>query len=441
MRRRDLLKLALLVAAGELTWNARGAHAGPPTGSVLVIGAGVSGLAAARELKSRGYRVTVLEARQRIGGRVWTNTSLGFPIDLGASWIHGEKGNPITALAKEFGVKTVVDDDEWNFYDSKGKVVDREVEPVIDELAEAVEESGNRDVSVRKAVDDYLARRKGNKVDPRFVQYFCDGMEGDWGGDAARLSARYVNEDEGFDGSDRLFPNGYGQIPQGLSKGLDVRLGHAVTAISQDSTQVRVETSKGAFQAEYAVVSVPLGVLKQGTIRFSPALPEDKRKAISQLEMGLLDKVVALYDKAFWPKDMGNFGYVGGAGEFPDTLNVLMLTGKPALMSFTAANYARRLEALADAQVLDKLSRVYANMFQREVPRPRGSLITRWSRDPWAYGSYSYVPVGVSSRARRTLAEPAGRLYFAGEATDRDNATVHGAYASGLRAARELDDE
>ena len=242
-------------------------------------------------------------------------------------------------------------------------------------------------------------------------------------------------------GADALFAAGYGQIVDCLAKGLDIRLEHPVTQIDYAGRRVVLRTGPGTtFDAAMAIVTVPLGVLKSGSPVFQPALPRRKRRAIDQLGMGVLNKTCLLFDDVFWQQAVELVGYVGAeTGQWAETLNLYPYTGQPILMMFNAGSYGARIEAMSDTEIVAEALEALADMYG-PVPPPKDALITRWRSDPWSYGSYSYVPVGASFRRHSDLARPVdGKVFFAGEATHRDcPATVHGAFLSGVRAAREV---
>ncbi|MDO8752954.1 MAG: FAD-dependent oxidoreductase, partial [Anaerolineales bacterium] len=208
---------------------------------VLVLGAGISGLAAARTLVDNGWSVIVLEARTRIGGRMWTDTSLGVPLDLGASWIHGVRGNPITELAKQFGVQTIASDyDNGVVYDFDGrKMSDSEYketedlfESIYSEVAQMQEDTDN-DMPLQQAFDQVIADRDLSIEELRRLQFAIQGNFAlELGADPDHLSLWEWDQDEEFDGNDVVFPKGYNQITDGLANGLDIRLAVKVTGIS-----------------------------------------------------------------------------------------------------------------------------------------------------------------------------------------------------------------
>ena len=450
--RRRLLKL--LAGSYLSLWCARASFAqsksqkgGAKKKKIIVIGSGVSGLAAARELKSSGFEVMILEGQNRLGGRVYSNRSLGFPIDLGASWIHEERGNPITEIARKNGVKTVVHDDSWKYYSHDGRQIgffnDSYVDSATAKLERAVLEYGkglSSDISFSDAVERALRADPPDADERLFINSYLCGLETSSDADADKLSLLYGLNMDSLAGEDLLLPSGYDQIPKALSRGVDIRYGHVVSAINFTRKPVIVATNKGSFNADGVIVSVPLGVLKKKTIAFTPALPEDKSQAIDRMGFGLLNKVVLHFPKVFWPARTTTFGYVAKRrGEFPEFLNWYKFGKQPVLIGFVAGSKALELERLSDSEIVLRQMGVLKKIFGEAIPKPKGHLITRWASDSFAYGSYSHVPVGATDADYDILARPLPRLYFAGEATSRRfPATVHGAFFSGVRAAQEV---
>ena len=419
---------------------------------VLVIGAGISGLAAAASLQAAGYRVIVLEARNRIGGRVWTNRAWpDMPLDMGASWIHGVDGNPIAEIATDNDIATAETDYEnvW-LYTSDGRLLEDAEHDAAEKLAEtfyaeALEEADDRydaDVSIQQALNDKLAQEPLSASQKRMLDYFVNAtIEHEFAADVADISRFAWERGEAFGGEDVLFPGGYDQIARILAAGLDIRLEHPVQSIDYSGEGVEVKTAAGQFDAERVIVTLPLGVLQKGVVDFDPPLPEAKQEAIDALGMGLLNKVYLRFPHIFWPKEADVLGFISEKkGEWTETLNIAHYTGAPVLLCFNAATYGRAIEKLTDDEMIAQAMQRLRTIFGPDIPEPTGHLVTRWASDPYAYGSYSYLRPGTDGDTLDALAAPVGdRLFFAGEATSRDyEATVHGAYLSGLRAAEEI---
>jgi monoamine oxidase len=422
-----------------------------PTQPILIIGAGVAGLAAARSLHDAGYAVTILEARERTGGRVWTNhTWPDIPLDMGASWIHGVVGNPIMELAERFGVETAVSEyGNLVVYDRYGRQLSiTEVDKLYEYLAEADEliaaaqEETERDMSLASLITA-TAKADGLTPEQRHqLEYVLNtAIEQEYAADLDELSLWEWNQDEEQVGHDVVFPGGYDQIIQPLAAGLDIRLGEVVTAVEYNPSGVIIQTNQGNFHGRQAIITVPLGVLQKGNIRFSPPLPAWKETAVHRLRMGVLNKTYLRFPHVFWEAEVEFIGHMAERkGEWAEFQSVYRHTGQPVLCGFHVADYGRALELQSDAEIVAGMMAVLRKLYGRHIPNPEASLITRWHSDPFAYGSYSFIPVGTSGAAYETLARPVeNRLFFAGEATHRTHpSTVHGAYLSGLRAAREI---
>jgi monoamine oxidase len=413
---------------------------------VLVLGAGMAGLSAARHLVDAGAHVTVIEARARIGGRTWTSTLWpDLPLDMGASWLHGISGNPLTTLANSLGAaRTPTTYSSSITFDETGGIIDflptvRRAWSLV-ALAQRRAEKLDHDISLKQAIEnlpEWIALAPKDRGLMRLA--INTRIEHEYSGDWNRLSARNFDDGTEFPGGDVVFNAGYGPLVAHQASGLNIRLNEAVREITLAGTGVCARTTKGQHSADRVIVTLPLGVLKSGLLRFSHPFAPNRQRAIDRLEMGLLNKCWLRFDRAFWPADVNWFDHLAvEEGLWADWLNGMPSTGQPVLVGFNAASMADRIEALDDHTTVASAMAALRAMFGTGIPRPIGHQITRWHQDAYALGSYSFNPVGASADDRRALFGPdwEGRLLFAGEATSHDHpGTVHGALMTGLAAA------
>lgn len=418
---------------------------------VIVIGAGIAGIAAAIDLQAAGLDVVVLEARNRIGGRIWTDRRWGFPLDLGASWIHGSApANPIWRLRNQLGLRTVPTDwDDLVVYDVDGKQISASQSATdaarYRSAYRKARRWGNRqerDTSLQDGIDFAVRARTMLPHDQRALDFRLNfEVEQDYGGDATSLSNWWFDQDSWLGGrQDSYMVDGYGELIDTLADGLDIRLSTVVSAVTFGSFGVRVTTSNGVEQAAYAVITVPLGVLKANRISFSPALSRAKRTAISRLGVGTLNKLYLGFANRFWD-DTQAIGYQSAnRGEWSLWMDLEQILGEPVLLAFNAATYGKEVEDLSDQETLDASMKVLRTIYGQSIPDPQAALITRWNQETFSLGSYSHIPVGATGRDYRVLSAPSGgRLFWAGEATNKKYPqTVAGAYLSGQRAAQQI---
>jgi monoamine oxidase len=427
----------------------------PDSGSslpdVLVIGAGMAGLAAARALVDAGRQVIVLEARQRLGGRVWSTQLGGHTFDLGASWIHGTEGNPLTALAQQAGAKTAATDYErMQRYAADGTALDDAADAELAALwqdfrgwLDGFANGSGADVGLQAAIEAFSQVRMLKPAARQRLDYLlATEVEHELAQDAKLLSARHFDDAEQFPGPDVVFAGGYAQLIAAVGQGLDVRLGVAVARIDTSTGVARVTDQTGkVWQAPRVVVTLPLGVLKSGQIEFVPPLPPPVQTALGRLGMGVLDKVVLGWHTPQWP-DQHLFGRLTQPATDPwvEWLNLAPQTGVPALIGFVAGAPALALEAQADAELQALALAGARSMHEGELPAPTLFARTAWGKDPFALGSYSSIGVGGSRADCDTLAQPVSpHLYLAGEHTHgAHQGTVHGALLSGQRAAAQV---
>lgn len=408
---------------------------------VVVIGGGIAGLSAATYFKERGVHVTLLEAQSKVGGRIRTDRSLGVPFDEGASWIHGPKGTPITSLANKAAAETfVTNDDLVEVFDQDGtQYADKDLdtsesdfEKILDRMAGNVNES---------FADVFYAENPQYQSDRLWTYMLSAYLEFDTGGDIANLSSMDFYDDEAYPGKDKIITNGFDKVVKYLSSELDISLNTKVTGLDYTGETVEIDTDSGIVEADFVVITVPLGVLKKNVLSFNPSLPMETQAAIDGLQMGQINKFLLVWDDIFWNNDLHYIGYTPDTkGKFNYFLNANKFSDAKALMTFAFGNYSEQTEDMTDAEVITEIMDHLKTIYGGSIPEPTNMLRTRWVSNEFSFGSYSFATNGIRSTAFEQFEVPVeDRLFFAGEHTSRKyRATVHGACLSGIREAKKI---
>ena len=413
--------------------------------TVVVIGGGISGLAAAKKLKENGFTVIVLEAQEKVGGRIRTDRSLGVAFDEGASWIHGPSGNPITSLATQAGANTfLTSDDSVEVFNTNGiaysDTVLTKAESQFESALNAVRSAGTQTKSFQTVFNSLYPTQANDKLWKYMLSAY---LEFSTGGDISKLSSKFFDDDEEFNGDDVIITNGYDKVTDFMAQGLEIRLNTRVTGINYANTKVVITANGSNIQADYVVVSVPLGVLKNNVIAFTPSLPANKIDAISNTNIGNVNKFLLTWKTPFWDPDLQYIGYTPDTkGKFNYFLNIKKFTPSNGLMTFALGDYATVTENLSDSQIINEIMLHLKGIYGNSIPSPSNFLRTKWGQNINSFGAYSYPTNGSTSADFDTLANQVNnKIFFAGEHTEREyRGTVHGAYLSGIREADKIID-
>lgn len=415
---------------------------------MIVVGAGAAGLAAARRLRDRGHKVTVLEARDRVGGRAYTSYDLApHPVELGAEFVHGENVCTWPLLeGADLGTIDAVDSMRMAGY-VNSKLLDQDtffVTPNATLVLKLRHFTGvqppSEDVAVAEAVrlwpgffDVEPTEEHWRLFDNCFAQSHCGGLSEVGIGGLRESTYAGDGERPYF----RILP-GYSALMRAVATGLDVRLSMPVETVVWSRSGVAVTSGNSRIEGDRCVITVPLSLLKSDAIRFEPDLPASKREAIQRLGAGPAAKILlkfaepvlteatfllTTFDSQVWWRP--------GAGR-EDEGNVLT--------ALVCGGAVRRLAACPDP-ALEGLRHLELMLGQSLRHRILEARWIDWSADPWARMGYSFVPPGGVG-LRSVLARPVSdALHFAGEATNvLRPASVHGAIESGYRAADEIDE-
>ncbi|KAH7662871.1 Spermine oxidase protein [Dioscorea alata] len=438
----------------------------PTKPNVIIIGAGLAGLAAARQLMCFGFKVVVLEGRKRCGGRVYTKkmegASKSAAADLGGSVLTGTLGNPLGIIAKQLGYSLHKVRDKCPLYRPDGKAVDSEVDMKVENAFNRLLDKASRlrqcmgevsmDVSLGAALETFR-EVYGDAVTEEEMSLFnwhLANLEYANAGLLSKLSLAFWDQDDPYDmGGDHCFlPGGNGRLVQALAENVPILYEKTVHTIRYGGDGVQVIAGGQVYEGDMALCTVPLGVLKNGLIKFMPELPQRKLDGIKRLGFGLLNKVAMLFPHVFWSTDLDTFGHLSEdpsrRGEFFLFYSYATVAGGPLLIALVAGEAAHNFESMPPTDAVALVLQILRGIFEPQginVPDPLQSVCTRWGTDSFSLGSYSNVAVGATGDDYDILAETVGdgRLFFAGEATTRRYpATMHGAFLSGLREAANM---
>lgn len=406
------------------------------TVDVIIVGAGMAGLTAAKELTKAQKTFVVLEAQDRIGGRALVSHEFSKPIDLGAAWFHGVDKNPLVPIADQMGFTRVDTDLEGPIYVGNRKATLKEIRACektskkLDAALAQAHASGDD-----KAVSQLVPKAPCADVVDSNVGRLENGAETE---KVSSITAGLFDS-----GNDDFVREGIGTFVAAYGKDVPVRLNEIVTAIDYSDSGVVVSLASGErVLGRRVLVTVSNGVLSAKKITFNPPLPDWKNDAIKRLPMGLMNKVVMQFKSDIF-KDTPKNSWVMWDGPADDNIAfVIRPLDAPIAVAFYGGEQAKKFEnddAAALAHAKEALRSMFGDAVDKEFDR---SQITKWGQNPWTLGAFSYVTPN-SSTMHVVMQKPVNeRVFFAGEACARPefNGALHGAYESAVESSKMIID-
>lgn len=446
---------------------------------VAIIGAGISGMSTARHLKHLGIDAVIFEAKDRHGGRMNDDKTLGVSVGKGAQIIVGNINNPITLLCEQIGIKyrnsnffCPLIDETGRCLTTEKKELDDQVDLHYNNVLDAIRnkylsDKAYPDLSLEEMFTTMSngllsAAQLEHLITPDFeklLDFHLGNLEFSCGTGVENLSAKEYDHNEkfgNFAGAHAVILDGAQSIVDYLAQGLDIRLNSPVKCVDYRGNQVKLEFQTGApMDFDKVVITTSLAVLKRSPRLFKPCLPPSKRKAINELGAGLIEKMAVKFDRRFWSSVDANGVLTEYFGKVPDKKTDRSLfniyydfSGKDekgeesfVLMSYVTAEHSNMVNKFSDEEMAEKFVESLKKMFPNAVINPLGQMVSHWGADPFIGMSYTYVPYGSEGDATyNKLKETVDdKLYFAGEHTiAAEPQTMAGAYLSGLREASKI---
>lgn len=430
--------------------------------TIIIVGAGISGITAAKELTSHGFYVVMLEARDRIGGRIHSQQLEDGPyIEFGAQFLHGIKDNPIVQIGSKYNLALKpYSRNNWSAYDKDGKEIDKKnILSIINEYKKEFKifsqqrQEDKKDRFLAHDIKDFtqtLTQKAGmgdSKLTnlakmlslPEFREESLLAHE-----ESLFEYKTAINKEESE--SNFLITNGYIRLLDGMLQdakntgNIEIHLSTVVESIHHNKQEIQVRTKNNeTFIGDALICSLPLGVLQQGKVRFDPPLPSRKHLAINKLKCALHKKVILEFEEVFWD-NLSHFliPYDPEMNAWLDIVNLQFFNENKAPVLISSIHSELYQKHFTDDQLIEHFIKLIKNVYPNSFKPLKNAWVTHWDLDPFTLGSYSYHPEGSSLDDNSEIARPLGCLIFVGEHTNRSPSNVQGAYFSGLAGAKQV---
>jgi Monoamine oxidase len=418
---------------------------------IIVVGAGACGLNAALEMALTGKKVVVLEATDRIGGRIHTiyNDQFDQPVELGAEFIHGELKETFL-ISKKAGLK----------HDKVGGEIWQNEDGNLEEQEDFIEDYNDlndkfkllkKDISIKEFIETYLQEDKYEELRFTLKNY----IEGYYAAETSKAST-YALRDELNNSSDKQFrpEGGYLKLAEYLFRKCNdanvfFAFNEPVVRLEYEKDKITITTNKSKYNSKKALVTVSMGVLQSKTIQFVPGIPE-KEKAALQLGFGPVVKTIFQFKEAFWKnkdhtqnKDLKKLGFMFARTIIPTwwtqyPKNSSMITG------WSGGPHSKDLAGLSNEQVKEKGLESLSSIFKIPISELRLNLqgwhVINWEDDPYSRGAYSYDVVDGTTFKEIVKNPLLSTLFFAGEGLYEgiEIGTVEAALANGRDTAMQI---
>jgi polyamine oxidase len=419
---------------------------------VIIIGAGVAGLSAADWLLQQGHFPIILEARNRTGGRIWTDDSFGYPLDFGASILSMANTSEVFIQAQRSNIRSVpLDYKDFRGYSTsftanRMATIRSNLTTMGQRFSEFLQENRTavlEDHSINDLLFNMIFRNDLDRFSQALLHYWIySEIEVEYGSGSSFLSKRLFDFSQNLKGQDQYFPEGFLRIFDRMISKIDIRLNHVVNNVTQVGRRVYVTTTNGTvFQADFAIITAPLGVLKKGSIHISPRIPAAKVRALEAMQAGSLEKILVEFSEKFWDDvsilkvvnlPLSPLGFI--INLYPmNTKNVLMFM---IVGDYPVYNYYNKTEA----QLRSDITRLMRGIFRGKNVTITQIKATNWKNDPFSLGSHISYGLNSTKNSIPDINQPHGRIDFAGEHCYVELAhTVNGAFLSGQLAAERIE--